>query len=265
MAGKPTETSPLVGKSAVSWASGYGVEAGSIKAPLGVSFQVDSTEEHRCHLPRQIRPHSLAGIAIGAGSFAQGCAGDGLRQAERRSCSAACMAALIACIRARRIRNPDPGGSGELLPLWWISPGCHSPLPGRPRQHSRCTAGRIWDHTYKQSCSCALRVDGPRPPTRYDGTAIGFMLLNSFGGYVHMTAWEQGWVCSIFFFGGVIGAYMRRAPGASPPRPRCTLAPHRPAALCRQRRPPPPANRPGPHGPLKQPRRALSSHMAARG
>lgn len=46
---------------------------------------------------------------------------------------------------------------------------------------------------------------------RYDGTAVGFLLLNSFGGYIHMGSWQQGWVCAIFFLGGVIGAYMRCA------------------------------------------------------
>ena len=47
---------------------------------------------------------------------------------------------------------------------------------------------------------------------------MGFLLLNSFGGYIHMGSWQQGWVCAIFFLGGVIGAYMRCAAAAAASR-----------------------------------------------
>lgn len=72
MAGRPTETSPLVKPIGVSWANGYGdATGGNGKPPLSGPGSATG-EEHRCHLPRQIRPHAMAGVAIGAGSFAQG-------------------------------------------------------------------------------------------------------------------------------------------------------------------------------------------------
>lgn len=58
------------------------------------------------------------------------------------------------------------------------------------------------------------------------------MLLNSFGGYIHMNAWQQGWVCSIFFLGGVIGAYIRRAHIPTPaPHNISRPSPHPPVTL----------------------------------
>lgn len=47
---------------------------------------------------------------------------------------------------------------------------------------------------------------------RYDQTSLGFLLASGYGGHLVLSAWQQGIVVSIFFFGGVIGAYLRRDP-----------------------------------------------------
>ena len=42
----------------------------------------------------------------------------------------------------------------------------------------------------------------------YDQTSLGFLLATGYGGYVPLSSWQQGLVVSIFFFGGIGGAYV---------------------------------------------------------
>lgn len=79
------------------------------------------------------------------------------------------------------------------------------------------------DHTLLLQPTRARRAASPEgifslslpPPLRaacrYDQTSLGFLLATQYGGHLNLSAWEQGVVTAIFFFGGVIGAYLRRA------------------------------------------------------
>jgi MFS family permease len=42
----------------------------------------------------------------------------------------------------------------------------------------------------------------------YDQTALGFLIATGYGGHIPLSSWQQGMVVSIFFAGGVVGAWM---------------------------------------------------------
>jgi hypothetical protein len=68
---------------------------------------------------------------------------------------------------------------------------------------------------------------------RYDQTAVGFLLASHYGGHIPLDAWQQGMVVAIFFFGGIIGAYLRCGSTRNVCRSRC-IPPH--PWRCRLRR-----------------------------
>ena len=86
--------------------------------------------------------------------------------------------------------SPEPDGPGEEVAGGGDWHRCHTQvgLPPAFVAHFALGAG-----TFTQG---------------YDQTALGFLLATGYGGHLRMSAWEQGVVTSIFFAGGIMGAYV---------------------------------------------------------
>ena len=142
--GAAAETSPLLQYASAHSGSYDGSSpSGWPGAAPGIGSPVPP-ELHRCRRAYGPRPLVVASIAIGAGSFAQGCAPGNARAPALRAGRAAASRGLL----ARALR----------------------------------------------SCRARCGLTRPSPRRRYDGTAIGFLLTNGFGGWLEVrpaSAWRS--------------------------------------------------------------------------
>ena len=88
--GLPTESSPLVGGYAPRSVHGAAAKSGVTWAETALKAKNEPPPEnedyHRCYRSYGSKPFFMASIAIGAGSFAQGCGSHFLRR-QKATCS----------------------------------------------------------------------------------------------------------------------------------------------------------------------------------